>query len=145
MSRNTFTGARARFSINGTKIGFATNVNVNEEIEYQPEDVLDNIQSEDNVPVAYRVSMTASTIKIVGTTIKALGLFPSLGTSPLEHLRNILTQKDLVCTLEDNQTNVAVATIEQVKVSAQNLRVDARGISGTDLTFVAIRVRDESE
>ncbi len=35
---NLFTGARARFSISGVKVGFARNVTVREEIQLDPVD-----------------------------------------------------------------------------------------------------------
>jgi len=35
---NLFTGARARFSLDGTKVGFARNVTVREEIQLDPVD-----------------------------------------------------------------------------------------------------------
>ena len=49
---NLFTGARARFSISGVKVGFARNVTVREEIQLDPVEVLDNIEVEEYVPVA---------------------------------------------------------------------------------------------
>jgi len=35
--------------------------------------------------------------------------------------------------------------LEQVKIASHNWAVDARGIVGEDCTFVAIRLKDESE
>ena len=139
------TGARARFSINGKKIGYATNVAGSEEIEYQPVEVLDNIEVEEFVPTAYRVTFTASLVRIVGETLKSEGLFPKSGSSPEDHLTNILLQGDMVCTLEDSKTSKILMTLEQVKIQSRNFTINARGIVGKDVTFVATRMRDESE
>jgi len=141
----TFTGARARFSINGKKVGFATNVSGSEEIEYQPIEVLDNIEIEEFVPVAYRVTFTASMVRIIGETIKSEGFFPQAGTSPEEHLTNILLQGDMVCTIEDSKSSRIMMTLEQVKIQSRNFTINARGVVGKDVTFVAVRMRDESE
>lgn len=138
------TGARARFSLNGVKVGYARNVTLGEEIQYDPAEVLDNIEVEEFAPVAYRVTFNAGQFRIVGETVKSLGWFPPVGANTEEHLENILTQGDLTATLEDNKTNRVIATVEQVKVSGHNYTVDARGIVGEDVNFVAIRVRDES-
>lgn len=140
-----FTGARARFSIEGTKVGYARNVNISEEIQYDPVEILDNIQVEEYVPVAYRVSFSASHFRIIGETVKSLGWMPSLGNSPSDHLENILINGDLASLIEDTSTGTPFATIEQVKVATRNWTIDSRGIVGEDLTFVAIRVKDESE
>lgn len=139
------TGARARFSINGTKVGYARNVNVSEEIRYDPVEVLDNIEVEEFVPIGYTVRFRASQFRIVGETIKSLGYFPSVGANTEEHLSNILINGDLTATLEDSRTGKIVATLEQVKIASHNWTVDARGVVGEDVEFVGIRVKDESE
>lgn len=139
------TGARSRFSIDGRKVGYATNVNGSEEIEYQPVEVLDNIEVEEFVPVAYRCTLTSSWIRIVADTIKSNQFFPSAGKSPEDHLTNILNQGDMVATLEDSKTTKTVMTAEQVKISSRNFAVAARGIVGKDITFVLVRMKDESE
>jgi hypothetical protein len=140
-----FTGARARFSINGVKVGYARNVAVTEEIQYDPVEVLDNIEVEEYVPVAYRVTFTASQFRIIGETVKSLGYFPNVGTNTNEHLENILVSGDLTATIEDTKTGKLFATVEQVKVASHNWTIDARGVVGEDMTFVAVRVKDESE
>lgn len=140
------TGARARFSIEGVKVGFATGVSIGEEIEYQPAEVLDNIRVEEFVPVAYRVqNFTADRLRIVNETLKSLGLFPSVGANSEEHLQNILNSGDLSATIEDNRTGELIATVEQVKISAKSINVQARGIVAENITFVATVVKDESE
>jgi len=140
-----FTGARARFSIDGVKVGYARNVAVTEEIQYDPVEILDNIEVEEYVPVAYRVTFTASQFRIIGETVKSLGYFPNVGQNVNEHLENILISGDLTATVEDTKTGKIFATLEQVKVASHNWTIDARGVVGEDLTFVAIRVKDESE
>ena len=84
-----FTGARARFLINGTRIGWATNVNGGEEIQFDPAEVIDNIEVQEFIPVAYRANLSASRIKIVGKTFRSQGFFPSGGANAEERLSNI--------------------------------------------------------
>lgn len=140
-----FTGARARFMIDGKKVGFATNVAGSEELQLDPVEVLDNIEVDEFVPVAYRVTFTASLVRIIGETIKSEGFFPKSGTSPDEHLTNILLQGDMVCVIEDSKTSKKMMTLEQVKMASRNFTINARGIVGKDVTFVAVRMKDESE
>lgn len=140
-----FTGARARLLINGVKVGYARNCSGSEEIQYEPIKVLDNIQVQEHVPVSYTVSFSCGLVRIVGETVKSLGWFPSLGSNPADHLKNILTSGALVITIEDNQTGALIMTLEQVKVTSNNWSIDASGVVGTDLSFVSVRSRDESE
>ena len=142
---NLFTGARARFSISGVKVGFARNVTVREEIQLDPVEVLDNIEVEEYVPVAYRVTFSASIFRIIGDTIKSRGWFPATGANTEEHLTNILTSGELTCTVEDTRTGEIFATLEQVRLQSHNWTIDARGVVGEDIEFDAIRLKDESE
>ena len=139
------TGARARFSIEGIKVGYAQNVTVTEEIQYDPAECLDNIEVEEHAPVAYRVRFSARKFRIVGDTLKEKGWFPKTGKNTSEHLENILTSGDLVATIEDTKTGKIVSTVEQVKIASLNWTVDSRSIVGEDVEFVAVRVKDESE
>jgi len=140
-----FTGARARFSINGVKVGYAKNVNVSEAITYEAIETFDNIEVEEFVPTGYRVTFTASMFRIINETLKSLGWFPSNGANTEEHLSNVLITGELTATIEDTKTGKLFATLEQVKIESHNWTLDARGVVGQDVTFNAIRVKDESE
>lgn len=140
-----FTGARARFLINGIKIGFATSVSGSEEIQYDPVEVLDNIQVQEHVPIGYTCALSASRVRIIGRTLKSQGFFPQLGVNTEEHLTNILNAGDLACQIEDSQSGRIMANYEQVRCASNNWTINARGIVGNDMTFVCIRQRDESE
>ena len=142
---NLFTGARARFSIDGVKVGFARNVTVREEIQLDPVEVLDNIEVEEYVPVAYRVTFSASVFRIIGETIKSREWFPKTGDNTKDHLTNILNSGELTATIEDTRTNALFATLEQVRVQSHNWTIDARGVVGEDIEFVAVRLKDETE
>jgi hypothetical protein len=140
-----FTGARARFSINGIKVGYATNVTVSEQISFEEIAVLDNIEVEEYVPTGYRVEFSARQFRIIGETLKSQGWLAKVGANSEEHLTNLLTSGDLTATIEDTKTGKLFATLEQVKVASHNWTIDARGVVGEDMTFNAIRVKDESE
>ena len=142
----TFTGARARLSVEGVPVGYATGCSGSETIRYEPIEVLDNIQVEEYVPVAYEVTFSAEFVRIVGKTPKGDGFFPKVGGTTADHLKNILTGGDLTITLEDTQDPATnVMTLEQAKVTSHNWRVNARGVVGHDMTFVAVRMGDEND
>ena len=139
------TGARARFSLGGVAVGFATNVNINEEITYEPVEVLDNIQVEEFVAVGYRVDLSAGLIRIVNDTLKSRGLLAQQGRNPQQHLLNILNLGELVAQIEDSRTSQVIGHVEGVKISRNSLQITARGVVGVDVSFVAKRFRDESD
>jgi hypothetical protein len=142
---NVLTGARARLSLNGVKVGYATGVSIRETITYEPIKVLDSIQVVEHVPTDYDVSMTADLVRIVGETIKSQGWFPQQGASPSEHLTNILSNGELKATIEDTATGQIVMNVEGVRISERNVQVNARGVVGVNVSMVAIRARDESD
>ena len=142
---NVLTGARARLSLNGVKVGYATGVSVRESITYEPIKVLDNIQVSEHVPVDYDVSMTADVVRIVGLTLKSQSWFPSQGSTPEQHLTNILASGELKATIEDNETQQIVMNVEGVRISERNVNISARGVVGENVSMVALRARDESD
>ncbi len=142
---DVLTGCRARFSMDGVKVGYATGVTLRENITYEPIKVLDSIQTAEHVPIDYDCSITADMVRLVGTTIKSLGWFPMQGATPEDHLKNILTSGVLTATIEDNETGKIVQNVEGVRISEQGMQITARGVVGTNVSMVAIRVRDESD
>lgn len=137
MSGKVFSGARARFKINGKKIAYAGGVDGTEEVVYEPVDVLDKLEVAEYVPVGYRVTLSCSIFRTVGESLKKLNIFPKED--------NILTSGDLVATVEDSQTGRTIAQYEGVKASSKNFSITARGIVGQNVTFVAIRAKDEAD
>ena len=131
------TGARARFMIEGKRVGYATDVSFTEEIQFEEVDELDNIEAVEFVPVGYRVRFTASIVRIVGHSLKALSIFP--------RVENILTSGVLTVAIEDPVTGQIILTLEQVKAENYNYNIPARGIAVQNVQFNAIRARDESE
>ena len=139
------TGARARFFINGVRVGYATNVNVSEAVGYKEILGLDNIEVDEFAPISYRVTFTASMFRIIGETLKSQGWFPTNGADTAEHLENILVNGDLTATVEDAKTGKCFATLQKVKLASHDWAADARGIMGENCTFNCVKVSDESE
>lgn len=133
-------GARAVFQIEGVKVMYATNVNYSEEIQYDPVEVLDQLEVAEFVPTAYRVSLSAQMVRVITNPIKlrdGVRIFP--------RLEEILTSPELTASILDRVTGTVVANIERVKCSRHTANIGARGIVLSDCDFVAIRIRDESE
>lgn len=133
-------GARARFTINGVKVMYATNVSFSEEIQQDPVEVLDQLEVAEHVSTAYRVTMSAQMVRVITNPIKnrdGVVLFP--------RLEDILTHQEMTATIEDAVTGAIVATIQRVRPARYTQNIGAKGIVLTDVEFVAIRIMDESE
>lgn len=139
MASNVFSGARARFKVDGNIIGFAAGVSGSESIDYEPVDVLDLLEVREFVPVAYRATLSAQIFRVIGKSLKALSIFPRADDT------SILTSGDLTCTVEDKITGNTMAQFESCKCQEHTFDITARGIVSENVTFVTIRLRDESE
>lgn len=143
--RQIFTGARCRFLLDGKKVGWATGVSGSEEYMYEAIDVLDNLETEEHAIVGYRCDMACSIVGIVTQSLRSLGFMPKAGTSPEEHLANVLALDGLGAVIEDNQTGKVIAEYFQVRTSRKDFQTAARGTMGINVQFVAIRSRDVAE
>jgi hypothetical protein len=132
---NVFSGARARFKINGNVVGFGAGVSGSESIDYEPVDVLDLLEVREFVPVAYRATLSAQIFRVIGSSLKALGIFPTE--------ENILTSGDLTATVEDILTGNTMASFQACKCQEHTFDITARGIVSENVNFVTIRLRDE--
>lgn len=139
------TGARARLTIGGQKVGYCSGVNLEEMINYEPYRALDNITVEEHVPVTYDCSMSARMARLVTKSITALGMFPKKGKSSADFLKNILLSGELNAVVEDSKTGKAIAAVESVRVQRMSYSVDAGGASMQDVQFVCVLIRDEAE
>lgn len=137
MARNVIVGARVAFRIDGKKVGFASDVTVREDYQIEDIDVLDNIEVQEHAYVGYRVSMTARIFRLPNKSLKQLGIFPITST--------VLTSGELVATVTDSITGATLQQLEGVVAESKNVNFGARAVSGEDVTFRAIRAKDEAE
>ncbi|NBU69846.1 MAG: hypothetical protein EBS53_00050 [Bacteroidetes bacterium] len=134
---NTFSGARAVFLINSVPVAFAGGVSGEEMIDYEPVDVLALLEVREFVPVAYRTSLNAQVFRVVGDSLKKLGILP--------RQEEIITSGDLEAAIQDTVTRQTMALFQGVRCSGHSFDVTARGIVQENVTFVSIRVLDEFE
>jgi hypothetical protein len=137
MTARTFSGARAVFLISGEAIGFAGGVSYEEMVDYEPVDVLNLLEVLEHVPVAYRASLNAQMFRVIGESVKKLGILP--------RQEDIITSGDLEAAIQDKVTGQTMALFQGVRCSGHSGDVTARGIVNENITFVAIRVLDEFE
>lgn len=146
-----FSGARCLFLFNGEVVGFASGVSGSEEIQYEPVDTLDHLEVREHVPVGYRVTLTAQVFRTVAIgasddvnrpgSLKQQQIFPKFD--------DIFRIQGVDAIIQDDPRAGSGGKIlhqfQTVKTASYNFNVTARGIVGQNVTFVAIRMFDESE
>jgi len=137
MAARTLSGARARFKINGEKVAYAGGVSGEESVDHEPVDVLDLIEVLEHVPIAYRANLNANVFRVVGASLKVLGIFPQE--------ENILTTGELEASIEDTIEEGRIAYLFQgVRAASKSFDLGARNLVTENISFVAIRSLDES-
>jgi hypothetical protein len=133
-------GARARLSIGNKVMMYCTNVTYGEEITQEPIEALDNILVSEHVATRMRVNFSAQWVRVITNSIKLKD-----GVAIWPQVEDVLSQGELTATIEDKVTNAVLANIQRVKASRYNVNIGASGIVMSDVEFVAISIRDESE
>ncbi len=134
-----FSGPRALFKIGKDPVGYAGNVSGEETIDFEPIDTLDLLTVKEHVPVAYRASLNATVFRIIGQSLKKLGIFPQI--------QDIITSESLTATIENAKPveggRNAMAFFTGVRGAGHTWDVTARGVTSDNVNFVAIKVDDE--
>ena len=140
-----FTGARARFVIDGTTVGYCAGVSGEEAVDYEPINTLHYLEVREHVPVSYRCSMNAAFFRLVGSPLKAYsgrdGKEGNLKIFPI--LEEVLSAGVLECAIQD-KSNRTIALFEDVRAASKTFDVSNRGVVSENCSFVAIRQKDES-
>lgn len=144
---HVFSGARAVFHFNGDLVAWANGCSASEEIQYEAIDVLNNLAVAEHVPVGYRVTFTASIFRTVGfgnvSTTDAPGSLKEQNIFP--HFADILRLQGVDCSIIDSISGKTIMKLTSVKTASSQISVTPRGVSGQNVTFVAILMKDESE
>lgn len=144
-----FTGARCLFLFNGEIVGFASGVSGSEEIQYEPVETLDHLEVREHAPVGYRVTLTAQVFRTISQgasddvnapgSLKQQQIFPKF--DDIFRIQGV----DAVIQDDPRISGKILHQFQTVKTSSYNFNVTARGITGQNVNFVAIRAKDETE
>tara|TARA_Y100001973_G_scaffold102610_1_gene168028 strand:- start:209 stop:694 length:486 start_codon:yes stop_codon:yes gene_type:complete len=151
---NVVSGARAVFSVAPKNqapitVAYASGVNGSEEIQYEPVEVLNELEVKEWVPLAYRVTLSASVFRTFTDTAQTnsragLGSFRVQGMFP-KNTNSILSFQEMSAAIADNKIPNAkpLLVFEGVQLASYSFSVTARGLVGQDVTFVCKRAKDE--
>jgi hypothetical protein len=146
MPTQTFSGARALFHLNNYLIGWAGGVSGEEVVDYQPIDVLGQLAVREHVPVAYRTSLSAQVFRIINSPLKRFRTEDGSSFAVFPKEAEILQTDGYSATITDKLNDgIVAAQFEGVKASGHTFDTSARGIVSENISFVAIRLKDESE
>ena len=127
-------GARMWVAVDGKMLGYCPNVSMSRQTNFGPVDVLDNIETEEHVPLSYTVSGSFGAIAVVNRTMIERGVMVAL--------EGILANPTKVFTLMDRPSDSAQWTLEGVSLSGDSLSLGKGQITTVSFNWVALRRRD---
>lgn len=129
------TGSRVKFIIDDVTIAYASNVSWNENIAYEPINVLDQLDVKEHAETGYTVDLQCQNFRVADNSVKQLNIMSSFN--------DILTQGEMNATVVDKKTNLTLLNMTGVKLQARQTTVDARGVMTETWSFVGRRATDE--
>ena len=143
MANRVMTAARARFFMNGQRMGHALGVTVTENIQQDPVSVLDNVRPVEFATTAYSATLRVQVYKLPNEDIVQAGLWPRQGRDPDEQKSLLLNFQPMTCDLYDSHMQQFVGKVFGVMPTTRTLNFQPRGIIVSDLSFVALGFSDE--
>jgi hypothetical protein len=129
------TGGRVIFRLGGDQVATASNVSFNENIMYEPINVLDNLAVKEHAEVGYTVDLQCQNFRIPNASVKQLGI--------MSRFSQILTQGELTAEVVDRRSGAVILLMTGVKLQARQTTVDARGVMTETWSFVGKKAEDE--
>src|SRR5512136_1501543 len=132
---SVLTGGRARFFLNGLRIGWAMGVTVTEDITQEPVNTLDALVPAEHATTGYTVQMQCNIYKVPTKDLVAAGLWPRAGRTPDEQKMILYSFPELTAELWDSFLDVPVGKVYRIKPRTRNIQVQARGLVAVNCTF----------
>lgn len=121
-------------SATGTEIGWATGVNVSENIQTQRVDVIGEIDSQEIIPVRRTATLTVDAIRISKQALENNGSWQKGSTN------DILNAGGISMSVIDENTQETLLTLEGCRPTTRNFRVDSSSLFSENLSFEVRRI-----
>jgi hypothetical protein len=137
MQAQTFHGARAKIRIGGNLVGIFNSCSYGLAYDIQPIYTLGRFSPAELVPTGQEaISCSCTGFRIVDKGPHVVAGLP--------FLQDLLNSEDTVITLEDRQTGKNIAVIEGIRAQSYQTAVNARGVQEITVSFIGLRISDES-
>jgi len=129
-------GASCKVFLNATsdEIGWATGVNVSENIQTQRVDVIGELDSQEIIPVRRTATISVDAIRISKQALEDKGGWQKGGTS------DILNAGSISMSVIDENSGDTLLTLEGCRPTTRNFRVDSSSLFSENLSFEVRRV-----
>jgi hypothetical protein len=137
-TKRAIAGARAKLYFGAVEAGWATGVNINENISLQRVDVLGSAYSQEIETIGVAVTMTADFVRILGTSLQAIGIWPQGETADL------IEFEGLTAHIFDEIGQTVIYKVTGLKAESRQVRLDRQGVMTTNASWQGVKVTDET-
>jgi len=141
MAYKAISGASCKvyLSATGQEIGWATGVDVSENIQTQRVDIIGDLDSQEIVPTRRTATMTVNAIRIQKTPMESLGAW-NIGDS-----QDVINAPALDFAIIDDNTGETLVLLEGCRPTTRAFRVDSQSLFSENLSFEIRRLKYPSE
>lgn len=128
------TGSKASIKVNGVKVAFAADVNINQDDQLTDIDVLDQLEVAELAETGHKVSLTINLFKVDENAAKNFGLDP-------DDINDVLSQPDLTIEVFNRIANKVEYVVSGAKFAGGSGSLNARGVWQGTWNFRGVRGR----
>ena len=141
MAYKAISGASCKvyLSATGQEIGWATGVDVSENIQTQRVDIIGDLDSQEIVPTRRTATMTVNAIRIQKTPMESLGAW-NIGDT-----QDVINAPALDFAIIDDNTGETLVLLEGCRPTTRAFRVDSQSLFSENLSFEIRRLKYPSE
>lgn len=137
LERKSFSGARCELALDGMKVGWATGVELNEDIQQVRVDVLNDVYTQEIENVGVTVGGRIAMVKMYGATLAEV----SQGKKyPQGSNAEIILKPGATLTVVDSIFGKALIKVYGLKFSGRVMNVDRMSVMMTNVSFQAIKM-----
>ena len=142
---NTLTGSRVNFMLEGNLVGFASNLSYSHNYTLAPLNVIGSIETIQHIPVQYQAGITFNNFRVLGRTLRTLGLWPRIGKNPTDHMMALIQIPELTAVCEDVVTQTIILIAEGVRIESSAVQMAANSLMQEDISCVCRRILLEGD
>ena len=129
------TGARAKLSINGAAVAFATNVGYRIAIPHAPINVLGRYSAARHEPLGYDVTVTCGVMRFVD---EVGGNSPDVESLIQPTVQTIMDKEDMKIEILDRKNGKTILVVNRARLTDRGGNMGARDLLTENWTFVGI-------
>lgn len=127
-------------SISGINIAWLSNISLSQNNQHEPMMAVGSYEPIEFVPLSSGSTLSVGSFSLVTENFATLGIQPSMGQGPAQHLLNVLSRGDQTAVLTDSKTLKQLYTCYGVKYGSSSTNITPNTMVMLDVQLYVRRV-----